>query len=180
MVHVNYIVRPRTGGEYVYRVIHDELKRRGYRVINVSKTELVERLCRCREKKSPYIRNIASAAAEIPARLYCYLASIYFLRKKGCIVITSSAPGFPVLGDITYHQPFSGVGFWREYIKPTPRDIVMKSLDALSSPLWEVTKHRLIHISNSKFTARLVKKTYGVDSIVIYPPVPAKKLVRRV
>ena len=164
----------------MYRVIYDELKRRGYRIINISKTELVEKLCGCREKTSPYIRNIASAVAEIPARLYCYLASIYYFRRKGCIIVTSSAPGFPVLGDITYHQPFSGVSFWRERVKPTPRDMVMKSLGALSLPLWGIAKRRLIHISNSKFTARLVKRIYGVDSVVIYPPVPAKKLIKRI
>jgi len=180
MIHVNYIASPRTGGEYVYRVIYDELKRQGYRVINISKTELVEKLCRCREISSPYIRSIASAMAEIPVRLYCYLASIHYLRKKGCIVVTSSSPGFPVFGDITYHQPFSGVGFWKERIKLTPRNIVMRYLDTISAPLWGIAKHRLLHISNSRFTARLVKRIHGVNSVVIYPPVPAKELIRRI
>ena len=34
-----------------------------------------------------------------------------------------------------------------------------------------------MHISNGVSTAKLVKRVYGIDSIVLYPPVPVEKLL---
>ncbi|MDW8034476.1 MAG: glycosyltransferase family 4 protein [Nitrososphaerota archaeon] len=177
MIHVNDIIRPKTGGQYVYQVIYNELKMRGYEIINLSTPLLVNAMCRYLDDASVYLKNLAMGLAEVPARSLCFISSMLRLKDYRHILITSASPSFPVFGDITYHQPPVGIGFWPELIRPSARSLMLKYLDMISRPVWNFSKRTMVHLSNSAFTADLVKKKYGVSSVVLYPPVPVRSLL---
>lgn len=177
MIHINDIIHPRTGGQFVYRVMYDELRRHGYEVVDLSTPQLVKTMCGRWHNASIYLRNLVMGLAEIPTRSLCFITSIAKFKNHRYVIITSSSPSFPVFGDITYHQPPVGIGFWRERIRPTPRSLILKYLDMSSRPIWEFSKRRLVHISNSMFTANIIKRAYGIDSVVLYPPVPVENLL---
>lgn len=177
MVHINDIIRPKTGGQYVYQVIYDEFRRHKYEVINLSTPYLVNVMCRYWHNTSIYLRNLMMGLAEIPVRFLCLASSILRFQSRQYIVVTSASPSFPVFGDITYHQPPVGVGFWPEQIRLTPRSLILNYLDIVSGPLWSFSKKVMVHISNSTFTANLIKRMYNINSIVLYPPVPVEKFL---
>jgi glycosyltransferase involved in cell wall biosynthesis len=54
----------------------------------------------------------------------------------------------------------------------------MQENDKLS-PLWLCAKRLIpLHLSNSVFTKGIVKEIYGLESTVLYPPVPVTKYLR--
>ncbi|MBS7620837.1 glycosyltransferase [Candidatus Bathyarchaeota archaeon] len=47
------------------------------------------------------------------------------------------------------------------------------------SPVWLIAKRsHILHLSNSFFTKKLIRKLYGLDSIVLYPPVLIKPYMK--
>ncbi|BEP18348.1 hypothetical protein PYJP_17000 [Pyrofollis japonicus] len=176
MIHLNRIDKPRTGGEYVYRVIYEELVRRGYEVVNISSSMISKWLSRYDTQLPRFIKGALRIALEPFIKVFCLASSLYYFGGSRHVVITSASPDFPVFGDLTYHQPPAGIEFW----KKSPSSLyehVSNAINAVLNPVWNLSKKMMIHISNSYFTVQLVRKLYGVNSIVIYPPVPLRKIL---
>jgi glycosyltransferase involved in cell wall biosynthesis len=178
---VNFIIvndtrRPRTGGDYVYSVMKDELIKQGYRVNEWSIPILVNAIRR--SSASSWIGQTYLSPHELLAYARCYLTSLKKYRKCASLVITSSCPTFPVLGHMTYHQPKAGI--FARSIKESGsiRRMIGYKIEENEkfSPLWFSAKRLIrLHLSNSKFTKELVRKMYGVNSSVLYPPIPTSK-----
>jgi glycosyltransferase involved in cell wall biosynthesis len=162
---------PKTGGEYVYKVMKEELLKQGYSVFEVSIPILLESLIQKNklQKKEDFYRLLL--------HIRCIPES-FMKRYFGCnIVITSSHPAFPVFGHLVYHQPKTGTShrIGREYLSFYRKIGWIIVENDKMSPLWLLAKRsHIIHLSNSYFTKSLIKKLYGLDSIVLYPPVPIK------
>ncbi len=168
MVTVNNTVNPRTGGEYVYKVMKDELSKRSYPLHEISVPLMLEHLV------SP---SILPTREEDVFRLFlhflCVFQSLLKRSNRRYLVITSAHPVFPVFGHLVYHQPKAGTGgrLGREYLSLHRRlgwDIVENEK---LSPLWGLAKRsHILHLSNSFFTKSLIRRLYGLDSHVLYPP----------
>lgn len=173
---VNDTRKPRTGGDYVYSVMKDELIKRGYRVNELSIPILISTIRH--SSASKWIGQASLSPSEILAYVKCYLVSLRRYKMHGSIVITSSCPTFPVLGHLTYHQPKAGI--FARSIRETGkiRRVIGYKVeeDERFSPLWLLAKKLIrLHLSNSEFTKELVRKMYKVDSRVLYPPIPTSK-----
>ena len=175
-ITINDTRKPRTGGDYVYSVMKDEIIKQNYRVHEVSVPMLTEYL---QHAKSPqWIGRAPLSLSEVAAYLWCYFESLQKRAFGPHIIITSSCPTFPVFGDMTYHQPKCGV--LTHFIKESDtlrRKIGYRIQDGgILSASWFFPKKLIkLHLSNSKFTKELVKRLYKVDSTVLYPPVPVQK-----
>jgi glycosyltransferase involved in cell wall biosynthesis len=158
---------PVTGGEYVINTIYKILSERFF-VKSVSISSAVWRLRRT--YKLPYLL----AKNYVDFRLLC---SPKFYRKYA-LVFTSWNPYFPVLGDLAYYQPEAGmlnpISFtFREFTLPNFGYNILDVVTRLFKYLFsKVSKNYYSFIANSKFTAELLKEAYGVNSRVIYPPIP--------
>jgi len=175
-VIINNTRRPGTGGDYVYSVMRNELIRQGYRVFEVSVPLLIDYM-KARDPTN-WIGRTSMVSAEILAYLLCYLSSFKKFVYGSRLMITSSCPTFPVFGHLTYHQPKAGIFTpLRKESDSIRRKIGYKiEENETLSPMWFLVKKRIrLHLSNSIFTRELVKKNYGVDSNVLYPPVPVHK-----
>lgn len=175
-IMINDTRAPRTGGDYVYSVMKDELVKQSYRIHEVSVPILTEYLQH--KKPSKWIGYAPLSLSEVAAYLWCYFESLKKRAFGSHIMITSSCPTFPVFGDITYHQPKGGV--LTHFIKESDtlrRKIGYKIQEGgkLSASWFFPKKLMKLHLSNSKFTKELVKRLYKVDSTVLYPPVPVQK-----
>jgi glycosyltransferase involved in cell wall biosynthesis len=175
LISVNNTSHPRTGGEYVYSVMKNELINQHYVVHETSVPLLLERLIKSdsqQTKKENFYQMV----------LYfrCVFESILKRYKGRNIVLTSSHPAFPVFGHLVYHQPKTG----------THQDIGEESLNVyqklgwimienekLSPVWWLAKKSHIMHLSNSFFTKRLIKNLYGLNSVVLYPPVPLSHML---
>jgi len=178
-VIINNTRRPRTGGDYVYTVMKNELIRQGYKVFEVSVPLLVDYL-KARDSTNR-IRRTSMVSAEILAYFLCYLSSFKQFVHGSRLMITSSCPTFPVFGHLTYHQPKAGMfTHFRKESDSMKRKIGYKiEENETLSPMWLLVKNFIrLHLSNSNFTRELVKKIYNVDSNVLYPPVPVHKHLR--
>lgn len=173
---VNDTVKPRTGGDYVYSVMKNELVSQGYEVNEISIPQTVGFLRRAH--KSEWIGRAPFSFPELLAYILCYLSSLEKFKRHSHVVITSSCPTFPVLGHLTYHQPKAGI-FTRSFTESdSMRRIIGYRIEENEklSPLWFFAKKLIrLHLSNSYFTREIVKRMYGVESGVLYPPVPIHK-----
>ena len=174
MIHINDTVNPRTGGQYVYYVIKDELLKNGFKIIELSTPLLVKKFTGDGVGKLNVAKRLL---AEIPVRAQCYLTSVIKYKTDRKLIITSSSPDFPVFGHITYHQPLAGLNtnFAKTPYVRLPQ-IFYDWLNLVSRSLWPLAERTiLIHLSNSEFTKKYLEQKYGVKSTVIYPPVPLTK-----
>jgi len=174
-VTINDTRRPRTGGDYVYTVMKRELLRQGYRVSEVSVPALTNRM-KAREPTNRR-QHTYMLSAETMAHFLCYLSSLRRFMLGSRLLITSSCPTFPVFGHLTYHQPKAPFAQFSTKTDSTKRRIAYKVQENEKlSPSWFFVKKLLkLHLSNSKFTKEFVKKIYGVESKILYPPVPVRK-----
>jgi glycosyltransferase involved in cell wall biosynthesis len=173
---VNDTAKPRTGGDYVYSVMKRELISQGYEVDETSIPQTVGFLQRAH--KSEWIGRMPFSPAELFAYILCYLSSLEKFKRHSHVVITSSCPTFPVLGHLTYHQPKAGILARYFTENDSMRRIIGYRIEENEklSPLWFFAKKLIrLHLSNSYFTKELVKRIYGVESTVLYPPVPIHK-----
>jgi len=177
---LNNTRRPTTGGDYVYAVMKDELTTQGYHLSEMSIPSLVEPV---RNRFSRGIGgSISLLSAEALAYIRCYISSLRKFRSRSRLMITSSCPTFPVFGHLTYHQPKAGIR--TDFIKQSGSS--MKRMIGYRiqendkfSPMWlPAKKLMIVHLSNSAFTQGLVKEIYGLDSKVLYPPVPVLKYLK--
>ena len=175
---INNTTRPRTGGDYVYTVMRNELTRQGYKVFEIAVPLLIDYL-KC--DYPSWIEHTSMISAEIVAYFLCYLSSFQKFMRGSRLMITSSCPTFPVFGHLTYHQPKAGI--FTDFRKES--DSIKRKIgyrieeNETLSPLWLLVKSLLrLHLSNSNFTKELVKKIYGINSKVLYPPVPIHNHLR--
>ncbi|MFB3889931.1 MAG: glycosyltransferase family 4 protein [Candidatus Bathyarchaeia archaeon] len=175
-VIVNDTAKPKTGGDYVYYVMKNELVSQGYEVNEISVPQAVDFLRRAH--RPDWIGRAAFSFSELSAYMLCYLSSIEKFKSHSRVVITSSCPTFPVLGHLTYHQPKAGI-FARSFNESGSLKRVIGyrvEENEKLSPLWFFAKKLMrLHLSNSLFTKEIVKRMYGVESCVLYPPVPTHK-----
>jgi len=170
MISVNDTLKPRTGGEYVYRVIKDALIEAGYRVYELSVPIMLAKITGSKQIRTDVILRIM-------AHMRCMLKSLWERHTNRFLIITSSSPLFPVAGHLVYHQPKAGMQLknLRPYMRLYERVGFAVLENEWLSPFWNFTKRsHLMHLSNSFFTKRLIKKIYDLDSEVLYPPVPIK------
>jgi glycosyltransferase involved in cell wall biosynthesis len=175
-VIINDTRSPRTGGDYVYVVMKNELIRHGYKISEISIPLLIDYM-RTRDSTS-WIGHTFLSAAEIMANFWCYMSSLKRFIRGSHIIVTSSCPIFPVFGHVTYHQPKAGIltDFSKESDGIGKKIAYKVQENEMFSPMWLFVKRLIkLHLSNSKFTRELVKRIYGVDSNVLYPPVPVSK-----
>jgi glycosyltransferase involved in cell wall biosynthesis len=168
IISVNDTRNPKTGGEYVYKVMKDELIRNNYVIKEVSVPFVLERFFGKRR-----VKQRSEDAFRIILHMKCVIDSLIYRNNSQYIVITSSHPAFPVFGHLVYHQPKAGIGAIDLSDINIYRKIGWKIVenDRLS-PIWLFSKRsHVIHLSNSFFTKKLVKKLYNIDSTVLYPPV---------
>jgi glycosyltransferase involved in cell wall biosynthesis len=177
-VIMNNTRKPRTGGDYVFAVMRDELTQQGYRVSETSIPSLLDYLKA--RGSADRMRRASLLSKEVLAFFLCYTSSLRRFMMTQHVIITSSCPTFPVFGHLTYHQPKAGILTKLRVESGSARRRIGFKIeeDEKLSPLWLVTKRLIrLHLSNSEFTKDLVKKIYGVDSIVLYPPVPVSKYI---
>ena len=178
---LNDTKKPTTGGDYVYTVMKDELTKQGYSISELSVPSLVEHMMP--HVLKGFAGQVLSLSVEALAYLECYISSLRKFSRRSSLVITSSCPTFPVFGHLTYHQPKAGI--CTDFIKQGDNSIKRKvgyrvQENERLSPLWQLEKRLItLHLSNSIFTRRLVKEIYGLDSNVLYPPVPVAKYLKR-
>ncbi|MEM2507102.1 MAG: glycosyltransferase [Nitrososphaeria archaeon] len=175
MITVNDTQNPKTGGEYVYKVIKDELIRHKYLFREVSVPILLKSVLKKDKGK------IREDLYRMALHFLCIPYSL-FERLGSNVVITSSHPAFPVFGHLVYHQPKTGTGaqVGKEYISILRRVGWWFVEKEWLSPVWLLAKRsHLVHLSNSNFTRRLIKELYGLDSLVLYPPVPIAPYLRK-
>lgn len=169
LISVNNTLEPKTGGEFVYKVIKDELLRQKYIIDEISVPVLLKRLSTLthhREKMENLYR--------LMLHFKCVLHSLLLLSRNNHIMITSSHPAFPVFGHLVYHQPKAGTGYKinREYLNLYWKLGWMVVENEILSPLWCLAKRSyVLHLSNSYFTKNMIKELYDLDSSVLYPPV---------
>ena len=179
LVVINNTRIPTTGGDYVYAVMKSELIRKGYKIFEASMPMIVNSIkTQCLANR---LGHIFSWSAEPLAYLACYISSIKKIMRGSRLIITSSCPTFPVFGHLTYHQPKAGMFTpFRRQSNSLKRKIGYKMEEnEMLSPGWFFAKKLLkLHLSNSDFTRQTTKKIYGVDSNVLYPPVPVHKYIR--
>jgi glycosyltransferase involved in cell wall biosynthesis len=169
MISVNNTLKPRTGGEFVYKVMKDELLRQKYEVYDISVPLLLECLIGIK-KSGKKFENFY----RLILHLQCVLNSLVERCRGHYLILTSSHPAFPVFGHLVYHQPKAGTGYSinRQYLNLYWRIGWMVVENEKLSPIWCLAKRsHVLHLSNSNFTKNLIKKLYGLDSIVLYPPV---------
>lgn len=168
-ISINNINNPKTGGEYVYNKMASSLIKKGYKVINISVPERLEK-----------IKNKKRKLLIIPI-IYITLILFSIIKRiqNKDIIITSCSPAFPVFGHIVYHQPKASIktNQYKELNFYEKIGMIIHGKERLS-PLWLLAKksHR-IHISNSYFTKNLIKDIYNIESKVIYPPINIKKFL---
>jgi len=174
-VVLNNTRRPRTGGDYVYSVMKRALTTHGYRVVEVSVPALITRMKACDTATSG--ARVYSLCAETIADFLCYLSSLRRFMLGSNLLITSSCPTFPVFGHLTYHQPKAPFARFGKRSDSLKRRIAYEVQENEKlSPLWLINKRLMkLHLSNSDFTKKFVKKNYGVESKILYPPVPVRK-----
>lgn len=173
---VNDTLKPRTGGDYVYSVMKDELFKQGYKINEVSLPRLLRK--KNHSSVSGWIGQSSLSYSEVMAYVRCYLASLKKYGRHPPVVVTSSCPTFPVLGHITYHQPKAGIFTRSRKEGESIRRMVGYKVEVNErfSPLWFFAKKLMrLHPSNSKFTRELVERMYKVDSHVLYPPIPTER-----
>lgn len=166
-ITLNNILEPKTGGEYVYHIMREELLKNNYKVKNISLPQLLEN----------YVNSYRSILIPI-IYLYILIVSIFKRIFGSKVIITSASPIFPVFGHLVYHQPKSSINdlTYRSYLKIVEKIGLMIHEKEKMSPFWNLAKKsHVLHISNSEFTKKIVKKLYGVNSIVLYPPVNLSK-----
>lgn len=172
---MNNTAEPRTGGDYVYAVMKNELIRQGYTVSEVSIPLILD----CMKLRDLTNRRPTSLPSmEILAYLWCYASSLKKFMLTPHMIITSSCPAFPVFGHLTYHQPKAGIltGVRKESDSIERKIGYRIEENEALSPMWILIKRLIrLHLSNSDFTKRLVKRIYDIDSKVLYPPVPVHK-----
>jgi len=174
-VIINDTRRPKTGGDYVYTVMKSELIRQGYKVFEVSVPLLIDYM-KARDS-TDWIGRTSLLSAELLAYFRCYMSSLKKFMWGSRLMITSSCPTFPVFGHLTYHQPKAPFTYFSKESDSIRRMMGYKIQEnERFSPMWLVVKKFLrLHLSNSEFTRKFVKKIYGLDSGVLYPPVPVHK-----
>lgn len=172
IISVNDTVKPKTGGEYVFKTIKTGLIEQGYRVNEFSVPNILGKFSNSKLCK----------VLKLPVYSYCSLLSVYKRYYSSALIITSASPAFPVFGHITYHQPKAGINcpymkaFADPYIKLAFK--VLENEDV--SQLWHLAKRSyVLHLSNSFFTQSLIKNLYGINSKVLYPPVRLPEYDRR-
>lgn len=159
---------PITGGDYVILKIYEILKKNFF-VRNISVCSAIRRLKRtC---KIPHI------LAENYVDIFAILHSPKFYKKYD-LVFTSWNPYFPVLGDLVYYQPEAGmlnpISFtFREFkFQNFGYNVLDVSIRLSKYTFSKVSSKYYTFIANSKFTAELLKETYNVNPLVLYPPIP--------
>jgi glycosyltransferase involved in cell wall biosynthesis len=177
-ITVNNTRTPKTGGDYVYSVMKDELEKEGYRIHELSVPMLIEYLqyARLSKRVAPPL-----SLSEVVAYFLCYFGSLQKRIFGSHMMITSCSPTFPVFGDMTYHQPKGGVHTRFAKESDTLRRMIgyrIPENKVLSASWFFAKKLMKLHLSNSKFTKELVKGQYEIDSTVLYPPVPIQKYFR--
>ena len=173
IISVNNTIEPKTGGEYVYSVIKNALIKAGYLVHEISVPIILMRFVKSKE------RNFYESIMRVMIHMECLLKSLWERCNNHALVITSSSPLFPVMGHLVYHQPKTGMQIKK--LKPYMSFYEKIGFSILEkewlSPFWHFSKKtHIIHLSNSFFTKRLIKEIYGLDSEVLYPPVPIEPL----
>jgi glycosyltransferase involved in cell wall biosynthesis len=175
MISVNDTVSPKTGGEYVYRVMKEELLRQGRTVYEISVPLLLRKL----EPERGRVKIEETYRLLLHAR--CVLESFWKRLQNRFLVITSSSPVFPVFGHLVYHQPKTSTCTekGKEYLSIHQKIGMILHENEKLSPTWLVAKRsHVLHLSNSLFTKRLIKGLYGLDSLVLYPPVDISSLLK--
>jgi glycosyltransferase involved in cell wall biosynthesis len=176
LVIMNDTKKPRTGGDYVYAVMKNELIKQGYKIFEVSIPLLIDYIKA--RKFSNRISHLSSLPTEMLVRSLCYLSSLEKFMHGSRLMITSSCPAFPVFGHMTYHQPKAGIFTHFSKESDSAEIMIGRKIEEneILSPMWLLVKRLIrLHLSNSKFTRDVVKKIYGINSIVLYPPVPVHK-----
>lgn len=175
MISLNDTLMPRTGGEYVYKVMKEELLRQKYVVHEVSVPILLKDMIKHGDQQT---------RRKDLYRLLLHFRCVFESLLKRCqgryLVITSSSPAFPVFGHLVYHQPKAGMCYsvGREYLSTYEKLGFMIQENEKLSPIWCLSKRsHILHLSNSIFTQRLIKNLYGLNSLVLYPPVPISPLL---
>lgn len=170
MISVNNTLTPRTGGEYVYKVMKEELLKQKYTVHEVSVPFLLKHLMKQSDQQT---------RRENLYRLLLHFRCVFESILKRCqsryLVLTSSSPAFPVFGHLVYHQPKTGMCYdvGRGYLSLYEKLGLMVHENEKLSPIWYLAKKsHILHLSNSLFTKSLIKNLYGLESFVLYPPVP--------
>jgi glycosyltransferase involved in cell wall biosynthesis len=166
IISVNNTVKPKTGGEYVFKVIKSGLIERGYSVHEFSVPELLRKCCGGYSKLEKVLR--------LSVHGYCSIISVYKRYYNVELVITSASPVFPVFGNIVYHQPKASMNcpHTKAYVDLYIRFAFKVLENERMSPLWCLAKRSYaLHLSNSFFTKRLIRELYGIESKVLYPPV---------
>jgi hypothetical protein len=153
LVTLNDIRNPRTGGDEVYRSILAAL-----------------------ESAYGSVRTVTLAGSRGPASWLvgfsgCYAAPQSLLGEG--LVFTSSSLTFPVPGHATYHQPKGGMHSRYADGESAGRRLAFALTEhEWLSPLWlRVKKGIPLHLINREYTRGLVGRLYGVESMVVYPPV---------
>lgn len=175
MISVNNTLQPKTGGDYVYKVMKDELLKRKYLVHEVSVPIMLKNLIGSENPQN------WKEVYRLLLHLRCVIQSFFERYLKKSIVITSSFPVFPVFGHLVYHQPKAGTGIrtLKGYVPLYWRIGWVVLENEWVSPIWYLAKRsHVLHFSNSYFTKQLVKKLYGLDSTVLYPPVPVEPYLK--
>ena len=177
MISVTDTLAPRTGGEYVYKVMKEEMLMQKYRVREVSVPFLLKRLM-----KHSNLRTEFEDFYRIILHFRCVFESLLRRCQRRYLVITSSSPAFPVFGHLVYHQPKAGIccRIGREYLSLYEKIALTFHEKEILSPVWLLAKKsHCLHLSNSLFTKELIKKLYGLDSLVLYPPVQISSMLRQ-
>jgi|GEM_PF-1228978 len=175
MISVNNTVQPKTGGHYVYKVMKDELLKRKYSLREISVPIMLKAITGSENPKG--LRE----TYRLQLHIRCVFRSFFERYLKSSVVITSSHPAFPVFGHLVYHQPKAGTGIktLKGHIPPYWRIGWTIVENEWMSPIWLVAKKsHILHLCNSYFTKQLVKKLYGIESKVIYPPVQVKPFLK--
>jgi len=170
MISVNNTLNPKTGGEYVYKVIKSALAEARYRVYELSVPLMLMKVAGKEKKRAEVILRAM-------AHVKCMFKSFWERYINRFLIITSSSPLFPVAGHLVYHQPKAGMQIknLRPYMTFYERMGFTILENEWLSPFWFFAKRsHPIHLSNSFFTKRLIKEIYDLDSEVLYPPVPIR------
>jgi len=175
IISVNDTLNPKTGGEYVYKIMKDELLKKGYKVYEFSVPILLECLIKKKDEDTRW-KNLY--------RLLLHIRGVFesILKRfpNRHLVLTSSHPAFPVFGHLVYHQPKAGMrcSIGKEYLNLYRKIGWIIVENEKLSPVWLLAKRaHILHLSNSFFTKRLIKDIYGLDSFVLYPPTPVSSIL---
>jgi len=167
IISINNTKSPTTGGEYVFKVIKDVLMQK-FVVHELSIPAMIKKWIKGDNGK--FLKD----SFGVWLYLYSFLRSLYERKKRETIVVTSCSPIFPVFGHVVYHQPRAGLcePLYRPYLPFKLRFGFSLHENEKFSPLWLLAKKSyVLHLSNSFYTRDLIKRLYGINSIVLYPPV---------